>query len=159
MGKRIVRTGLLKSQLREHLRSCSLANIFSLTQTHKNSPKKGKRSAWISTGIMAKSQHYAGCKFRTGENQDITLDGIHFFFPLEGLANRAGSICSFARPLTEKSRAARSWRVPPHFSPSAVRAPLSFSRPSNSISAAEVKASKSRDSWSTDWEGEKRKKN
>lgn len=69
---------------------------------------------------------------------------IHFFFPLGGLANRAGSICSLARPRTEKSLAARSRRVPPHFSPRAVSSLLSLSKPSASISAAEVKASKSR---------------
>ncbi|KAL0609298.1 Protein GVQW1 [Plecturocebus cupreus] len=59
------------------------------------------------------------------------------------LANKAGSICSFASPLTEKSLAARSCKVPPHFSPRAISSHLSFSKPSNSSSATELNATPS----------------
>lgn len=52
-------------------------------------------------------------------------------------------MCSFARPLTEKSLAARSCRVPPHFSPRAISSHLSLSKPSDSNSAAELNANRS----------------
>jgi len=67
----------------------------------------------------------------------------YFFFPLEGFANKAGSIWSLDRPLTEKSLAALSFKVPPHFNPKDISCIFSLSNPKASISAAELNASRS----------------
>lgn len=104
-------------------------------------------------GIMATSQRSAGCECRTRQKEETGSDDIHFFFPLGGLANTAGSICPCASPRTEKSLAARSCSVPPHFNPRAASSHLSFSRPSISNSATQLNASKSTDSCTISWGG------
>ena len=79
----------------------------------------------------------------------------HFFFPLLGLASRAGSICSGFSPLVEKRRAARSARVPPHFSPCLISSAFSFSKPSASSAFTEPTASRSTGCCSCYRQGEK----
>ena len=54
---------------------------------------------------------------------------LHFLLGLAGLASSAGSIWSGASPLMEKSRAARSVSVPPHFKPRDISSSFSTSRP------------------------------
>lgn len=66
----------------------------------------------------------------------------YFFFPFEDFANNAGSISLLVRPLTEKSLAALSCNVPPHFSPKAINSSFSFSNPRASSSVTEENSSR-----------------
>lgn len=54
---------------------------------------------------------------------------FHFLLGLAGLASSAGSIWSGVSPLMEKSRAARSVSVPPHFKPRDISSSFRTSRP------------------------------
>ena len=69
----------------------------------------------------------------------------HHFLPLAlVLARSRGSICSGVRPLTENRRLARSFRVPPHFSPRVRSSSFSWSRPAASRSSGEPAESRSK---------------